>query len=45
MIELCKLPYAYDALEPVISAQTMKLHHDKHHAGFTGIPGPRPSPN
>ena len=34
MIELCKLPYAYDALEPVISAQTMKLHHDKHHAGY-----------
>jgi Fe-Mn family superoxide dismutase len=34
MIELCKLPYAYDALEPVISAQTMKLHHDKHHATY-----------
>jgi Fe-Mn family superoxide dismutase len=34
MIELCKLPYAYDALEPVISSQTMKLHHDKHHAGY-----------
>ena len=34
MIELCKLPYAYDALEPVISAETMKLHHDKHHAGY-----------
>ena len=34
MIELCALPYAYDALEPVISAQTMKLHHDKHHAGY-----------
>lgn len=24
------LPYSYDALEPVISAQTMHLHHDKH---------------
>ena len=34
MIELCKLPYAYDALLPVISAETMKLHHDKHHAAY-----------
>ena len=34
MIELCKLPYAYAALEPVISAETMKLHHDKHHAAY-----------
>jgi len=25
------LPYAYDALEPVIDAQTMQLHHGKHH--------------
>lgn len=28
------LPYAYDALEPAIDAQTMHLHHDKHHAGY-----------
>jgi len=28
------LPYAADALEPVIDAQTMTLHHDKHHAGY-----------
>lgn len=28
------LPYAYDALEPHIDAQTMKLHHDIHHAGY-----------
>lgn len=28
------LPYAYDALEPDIDAQTMKIHHDKHHAGY-----------
>lgn len=28
------LPYAYDALEPTIDEQTMKLHHDKHHAGY-----------
>ena len=29
------LPYAYDALEPHIDEQTMRLHHDKHHAGYT----------
>ncbi len=28
------LPYAYDALEPHIDSTTMKLHHDKHHAGY-----------
>ncbi len=28
--ELKPLPYAYDALEPVISKETMELHHDKH---------------
>lgn len=28
------LPYAYDALEPVISKQIMELHHDKHHAAY-----------
>lgn len=28
------LPYAYDALEPVIDEQTMRIHHDKHHAGY-----------
>jgi Fe-Mn family superoxide dismutase len=28
------LPYAYDALEPYIDAQTMQLHHDKHHAAY-----------
>ena len=32
--ELPKLPYAYDALEPYIDEQTMKLHHDIHHAGY-----------
>ena len=30
--ELPKLPYAVDALEPYIDAQTMTIHHDKHHA-------------
>lgn len=34
MIPLPDLPYAYDALEPVISAETMRLHHDKHHATY-----------
>ena len=28
------LPYAYDALEPYIDEQTMKIHHDKHHAAY-----------
>jgi len=28
------LPYAYDALEPYIDAETMKIHHDKHHAAY-----------
>jgi len=28
------LPYAYDALEAAIDAQTMRLHHDIHHAGY-----------
>ena len=28
------LPYDYDALEPVIDAETMHLHHDKHHAAY-----------
>src|SRR5512146_825267 len=32
--ELPKLPYAVDALEPYIDAQTMTIHHDKHHAAY-----------
>ena len=28
------LPYAYDALEPHIDAQTMQIHHDKHHNAY-----------
>ena len=32
--ELPDLPYAYDALEPFLNEQTMRLHHDKHHAGY-----------
>jgi len=31
---LPELPYAYDALEPVICAEIMELHHSKHHAGY-----------
>ena len=29
------LPYGYDALEPTIDEQTMRVHHDKHHQGYT----------
>src|SRR5690606_39222285 len=32
--ELPPLPYAYDALEPHIDEQTMRLHHDKHHLSY-----------
>ena len=34
MLELKKLPYEYDALEPVISKETMTFHHDKHHQAY-----------
>lgn len=33
--ELPALSYGFDALEPHIDAQTMEIHHDKHHAGYT----------
>ena len=32
--KLPPLPYAYNALEPVISEKTLKLHHDKHHQAY-----------
>jgi Fe-Mn family superoxide dismutase len=32
--QLTPLPYAYEALEPTIDAQTMTIHHDKHHAAY-----------
>ena len=32
--ELPDLPYAFDALEPHIDAQTMEIHHDKHHGTY-----------
>ncbi len=28
------LPYAYDALEPYIDAQTLQIHHGKHHQAY-----------
>jgi superoxide dismutase, Fe-Mn family len=35
---LPSLPYEYAALEPFIDEQTMRLHHDKHHASYvTGL--------
>jgi Fe-Mn family superoxide dismutase len=34
MFILPELPYAYDALVPTISADTMHLHHDKHHGAY-----------
>src|SRR6187401_2786129 len=32
--QLPSLPYAFDALEPHIDAQTMQIHHDKHHQAY-----------
>lgn len=32
--ELPPLPYAYDALEPHFDAQTMEIHHTKHHQAY-----------
>jgi len=31
---LAPLPYAFSALEPFIDAQTMEIHHDRHHAAY-----------
>lgn len=44
--ELVKLPYATDALAPVISKQTIELHHGKHLQGYVNnlnnlVPGTR----
>ncbi|HET7377667.1 MAG TPA: superoxide dismutase, partial [Anaerolineae bacterium] len=32
--QLPALPYDYSALEPHIDEQTMRIHHDKHHAAY-----------
>ena len=32
--QLPSLPYAFDALEPHIDAQTMEIHHGKHHQAY-----------
>src|SRR6266446_2256876 len=34
MFKLPELGYGFDALEPYIDAQTMEIHHDKHHATY-----------
>ena len=33
--KLPNLPYEADALQPHIDKRTMKIHHGKHHAGYT----------
>ena len=32
--KLPDLPYAYDALAPFMSAETLQFHHDKHHQAY-----------
>mgnify|MGYP001025460549 CR=1 FL=1 len=32
--KLPDLPYAYDALQPYMSAETLQFHHDKHHQAY-----------
>ncbi|MCB1563602.1 MAG: superoxide dismutase [Alphaproteobacteria bacterium] len=32
--DLPALPYAYDALDPYMSAETLEYHHDKHHNAY-----------
>src|ERR671929_1487928 len=32
--EVPDLPYPYDALEPHIDEETMRVHHDKHHQAY-----------
>ena len=32
--QLPPLPYAYDALQPYMSAETLQFHHDKHHQAY-----------
>lgn len=37
MIPLPDLPYAYNALEPVLSDAAMRLHHDRHHGRYVAV--------
>ncbi|MDB5458364.1 MAG: superoxide dismutase [Caulobacteraceae bacterium] len=37
MFTLPDLPYGYDALQPTMSAETLHLHHDKHHARYFAV--------
>ena len=34
LLELSDLPYSKDALSPYMSAETLELHHDKHHLAY-----------
>lgn len=34
------LPYDESELEPLVSAETLLLHHDKHHAAYVAVPMP-----
>ncbi|WAJ26572.1 superoxide dismutase [Antarcticirhabdus aurantiaca] len=34
---LPELPYAYDALQPYMSAETLQFHHDKHHQAYVDM--------
>ena len=35
--EVPDLPYDYSALEPYIDEETMRIHHDKHHAAYVNM--------
>ena len=43
--KLPSLPYAYDALEPFIDAETMRIHHTKHHQSYVNKLNDTPSTN
>ena len=34
---LPELPYAYDALQPFMSKETLEYHHDKHHQAYVDM--------
>jgi len=36
-LKLPELPYAYDALAPYMSAETLQFHHDKHHQAYVDM--------